>query len=84
MSDQYWLVKLDVHGNPTLKDGPHQDVSGVQKALYLFNSLGFVREDDQFGCARISISSVVADGSDVNHEAIAILNSAASTPNPSP
>jgi len=76
MSDQYWLVKLDMHGNPILKDGPHQDVAEVQKALYLFNSLGFVRDEDQFACARISISSVVADGSDVNHEAIAILNSA--------
>lgn len=70
---QFWLVELDQHGNPTLKDGPHGDRAGVEQALYLLTALGFNR-GAKYGCAKIEITEVEAKASYVNHEAIHALN----------
>jgi hypothetical protein len=73
MPAQFWLVKLDQHDNPTLNDGPHSDRAGVEQALYLHTALGFNR-GAKYGCAKIEITEVEANASDVNHKAINALN----------
>ena len=49
---QYWLAELDVHGNPTLTDGAHDDTDGANEALYLYKRLGFYKEGTNEPCGR--------------------------------
>lgn len=76
MNIQYWLVTLDQYGNPTLCDGGHLDVEGANKAMYLYNSLGFSKPDEKYAVAKIEILPVIASDKGVNKEAIHIINNA--------
>ena len=56
---QWWLAELDVHGNPTLIDGAHDDRQGADQAAYLIRSIGLgggkVRN---FAVARVELTEV--------------------------
>lgn len=71
---QYWLVELDQHGNPVLKDGAHPDRTGVESALYILTALGFNR-GAKYACAEIALTDVEAIAHDTNHDAIEVLSS---------
>lgn len=36
---QYWLAELDMHGNPKLVDGAHEDRAGAVEARRLYRKL---------------------------------------------
>lgn len=71
---QFWLVKLDQHGNPFLNDGPHSERAGVEKALYLVTALGLNR-GAKYACAEITLTDVEGIAHDANLDAIAVVNS---------
>jgi hypothetical protein len=68
-SPQYWLAELDQYDNPKLVDGSHDDRAGADKAMYLFNGLGFSK-GKRYAVAKIELSEPQPRGSDVNHEAL--------------
>lgn len=63
---QWWLAELDVHGNPTLTDGPHGERGGVEKAAFLINGLGLNRHNRKFACAEVRLSGVIPLPHDTN------------------
>jgi len=38
--EQWWLAKVDTHGNPTLMDGAHGQRRGAEEAMGLHKALG--------------------------------------------
>lgn len=74
MSTQWWLAEIEPYGLPTLKDGPHNDRAGVEKALYLFRRLG-IGKSKAYGCAEVHLTDVEPVAHDANEEALGILNS---------
>jgi len=66
---QYWLAELDVHGNPTLTDGAHDDTDGANEALYLYKRLGFYKEDVRYAIAKIEIMDVEDKAFKINEDA---------------
>lgn len=74
MSTKFWLVEIDIHGNPTLADGAHSTREGVEKAAYLHMRLGFAK-DKRFACAEIILTPVEAKSHGSNEEALSQLNS---------
>lgn len=71
---QWWLTKLDVHGNPTLVDGAHRDRAAVEQAAYLLGRLG-LSKGAKYACARVEITDVEAKSHGSNEDAVNILNS---------
>jgi len=71
---QYWLVTLDQYGNPTLRDGGHYDLEGANKAMYLYQSLGFVEDGEKYAVAEINIIDVKPSDKGVNKEALNTIN----------
>jgi len=67
---QWWLVKLNQHGNPTPWDGPHDDRGGADKALYLIQRLGLVRNGDRYAVARIELSEPEPFAGDIDEAVI--------------
>ncbi len=53
---QYWLVELDMHGNPELIDGSHDSRENADRALYLRKRLGFYTPVKRYAIARIEIT----------------------------
>lgn len=83
MNTQFWLARLDRHGNPTLVDGAHERRSGVEKAMYLFTRLN-LSKGESYACAEVIITPVEAKSHGANEEAIETLNAASkSTGTPS-
>lgn len=76
MKTQYWLVTLDKYGNPELRDGGHYDLEGANKAMYLYQSLGFVKDGERYAVAEINIIDVKPSDKGVNKEALINLNKA--------
>jgi hypothetical protein len=74
MRDQWWLAELDRYGNARLADGPHGDRSGAEKAMTLFNQLGFA-DGRRFAIAEVRLSEPTGLHSPVNSEAVGTLNS---------
>ena len=72
---QWWLAELDQYGNPTLIDGAHGQRAGADQAFYLNSALGLVGSR-KYAVARVELSEPVADGSNVNHEAVGTLRMA--------
>lgn len=70
---QFWLARLDQHGNPTLVDGSHRDRAGVEQALYLFRSIG-LGNGESYTCAEVILTGVEARSHGANEEAISTLN----------
>lgn len=67
---QWWLAELDQHGNPTLIDGAHSERAGVDKAMALYNGLGF-SPGRRFACARVDLTEAQPSNEDVNQDAMA-------------
>lgn len=75
---QWWLASISRHGNPTLEDGAHSKREGANQAFYLINALG-VAGNKVYAVAKVELFHPVADGSAVNHQAIAECNAASTT-----
>lgn len=75
-SKQFWLVKLDRHGNPTLSDGPHEDREGAEHALCLYKALScIITEGLTFAIAEITITEPTGETDvPINQESVSILN----------
>lgn len=71
---QFWLARLDQYGNPTLTDGPHDERTGVEQALYLFRNLGLGR-GNSYACAEVVLTDVEPVSHGANEDAISGLNS---------
>lgn len=75
---QWWLAELDKHGNPTLTDGAHSDLAGVEEALYLIQKIACLGERGRkFAAVRVEIYEVEAAPHHANMDAIRTLNDAA-------
>ena len=72
---QWWLAELDQYGNPTLIDGAHGQRAGADQAFYLHSALGLAGSG-KYAVARVELSEPVADGSNVNHDAVSTLRMA--------
>jgi hypothetical protein len=81
IGEQWWLAKLDQHGNPTLTDGAHSDRAGADQAKYLLDRLGLSR-DRRLVVARVTLSEANPSGEGVNEEAVGTLNSIGLRPKP--
>lgn len=74
-SPQYWLAELDQYDNPTLIDGSHGAIAGVNQAAYLLEALGY-RNGRRFAVARVELSKCKPSAKGVNHRAIQLMNEA--------
>ena len=72
---QWWLAELDQYGNPTLIDGAHGQRAGADQAFYLHSALGLAGSR-KYAVARVELSEPVANGSNVNHDAVGTLRMA--------
>lgn len=72
---QWWLASVSQHGNPTLEDGAHSKREGANQAFYLINALG-VAGSKEYAVAKVELFHPVADGSEVDHQAVADCNTA--------
>jgi len=70
---QFWLAKLDQHGNPKLTDGLHDERQGVEQAIYLFSRLG-LGKGDRYACAEVVITDVEPGAHGANEDALNALN----------
>lgn len=73
MRVQYWLARLDQHGNAELVDGAHSTEQGAHRALYLFQGLG-LGKGNSYAVARVELIEAVPDGRGVNHDAVDTIN----------
>jgi hypothetical protein len=80
MKTQWWLVELDMHGNPKLTDGAHSVRAGAEKALTLMQRLGLAK-DRHFAIAEVRLTEPTGKHGQVNEEAIATLNAIGLRPN---
>ena len=71
---EWWLVRIPDAGPIDFVDGSHEDRDGVEQALYLHTALGFNR-GGHYACVEMHITPIEAKAHDVNHEAVATLNS---------
>jgi hypothetical protein len=70
----YWLAERNQYGiADVFLDGPHSGREGVEKALYLINSLGLNRstKNRDLCCVRVEQTSVEPKCHNANEEAIA-------------
>ena len=67
---QYWLLKLDQHGNPELCDGPHCDRNGADKALYLIGRMGLSRGNERYAIGKLEITEPDRAEHKVNDDAV--------------
>jgi hypothetical protein len=73
---QWWLARLDQHGNPTLCDGAHSERAGADRAFYLFGRLKLSKDGERYAVAEVRLSEPVANPQGVDESAINILNAA--------
>lgn len=71
---QWWLARLDQHGNPTLVDGAHGARSGADQAMYLINAMKLACPGERYAVARVELSEPEPNAHGVNHEAVATIN----------
>jgi hypothetical protein len=65
----YWLAEVNKYGvADELCDGPHSDIQGVEKAMYLYEQFGLVG-DSKFCCVRVEQMAVEAKQHDVRSQA---------------
>lgn len=70
----YWLAERNQYGNADVFiDGPHSNREGVEKALYLINSLGLnlSTKNRDLCCIRVEQTPVEPKNHNANEEAIA-------------
>ncbi|GAB7525373.1 hypothetical protein [Paraburkholderia sp. 2C] len=72
-SPQYWLAELDQYDNPKLIDGSHSDRAGADKAMYLYNSMGFSK-GKRYAVAKVELSEPQPSSKGVNQEALGACN----------
>lgn len=77
---QWWLARLDGHGNPTLCDGAHSDRAGAEQAYFIIKSLGLNKTGSRYAVARVELSPATGTADGVNMDAIATLQSAGMKP----
>jgi hypothetical protein len=82
MRDQWWLAELDKYGNVTLVDGAHYSRSGAEKAMTLFNQLGF-SGNRRLAIAEVRLTEPTGEHDPVDAEAVAALNAIGLRPQPS-
>lgn len=70
---QWWLAKLDQHGNPTLVDGAHSDRAGADRAFYLHRRLGLDKAA-RHAVARVELSEPVLNAEGTDQAALQALN----------
>lgn len=73
---QWWLARLDQHGNPSLCDGPHSERTGADRAMYLYRGLGLAKKGERYAVARIELSKPKPTSEGVDQDAMQIVGSA--------
>ncbi len=52
----FWLAELDVHGKPTLREGPHSERADAHKGLYLMRGLRLAAADKLWAIAEVILT----------------------------
>lgn len=73
---QWWLARLDQHGNPTLCDGAHSERAGADRAMYLFKGLGLTKTGERYAVVRVELFEPEPTSAGVDQEAMQIVGSA--------
>lgn len=69
---QWWLAELDMHGNPTLVDGAHEDRAGADNAMYVYERLR-ITHGKRYAVALVILYQPQPNSDGVDEEVIDIL-----------
>jgi hypothetical protein len=76
MNTQYWLAELNVHDNPKLIDGPHDNAEGANHAAYLIQAMHLGEPNRRFAVAKVELTECAPSSKGANEEAINMINTA--------